>query len=152
VAQGENTMLWSWSRRQFAAKWAIGVILLGVSAGVQAGKPVVTTTYSDVYITVGTQTFGFSGAEKSFSQSATGGRIVFDLTQLGTPGFTPSPQVDTGALEAQGNHWEIQSNLGTKSYLFVGTCASETYTTTEGSATVRHLNLNCKDLDSGVSP
>src|ERR1700758_455112 len=114
----------SWNRRQRVAKWAIGVILLGVSVAVQAGKPVVTT-YSDVYITVGSQTFGFSGAEKSFSQSATGGRLVFDLTQLGPPGFTPLPQIDTGALEAHGNHWEIQSNLGAKSYLFVGTCASE---------------------------
>ena len=92
----------------------------GFSGAVFAGKPV-AVTYSDINITLGSQTFSFSGAEKSFSQSATGGRIVFDLTQLGTPGYAPLPQVDTGALEPKGNHWEIQSNLGTKSYIYIGT-------------------------------
>ncbi len=108
--------------------------------------------HSEVEITFGGQTFGFSGVEKSFSQSETGGRIVFDVTQLGTPGYTPLPQIDTNALEPTGNHWEVQSNLGARSYMFVGTCANETYTTTESGLVVRHLYLNCKDLSESVSP
>ncbi len=124
---------------------ALCAVLLAFSASCVAGKPSVTI-YSEVEISFGGQTFGFSGVEKSFSQSESGGRIVFDVTQLGTPGYVPLPQIDTSALESTGNHWEVQSNLGTRSYTYAGTCAAETYTSTESGFFVRHLYLNCRDL------
>lgn len=139
------------SRRHFRSgsrcRWALCALFLAFSTVSHAGKPV-AAIYSDIEITFGGQTFAFSGIEKSFSQSASGGRVVFDVTQLGTPGYAPLPQIDTSTLETTGNHWQVQSNLGSRSYSYNGTCAAETFTTTESGIVVRHLYLNCRDLDT----
>ena len=132
-------------RRSAWGNGALCALLLVFSTASHAGKPA-PAIYSEIEITYAGQTFGFSGVEKSFSQSATGGRVVFEVTQLGTPGYAPLPQIDTSALEPTGNHWELQSNLGNRSYTYVGTCAAETFTTTESGFFVRHLYLNCRDL------
>ena len=134
------------NRCRRVVRLALGAGALGFSLAAIAAKPLRPTTYSEVNITFGGQTFGFSGAEKSFSQAATGGVIVFDVRQLTAPDFAPLPQVDTKTLEPKGNHWEVETNAGGHTYMFVGTCASETYTTTEAGSVIRHLNLNCKDL------
>jgi hypothetical protein len=134
------------SRCRHVVRLALCICAVGFSVAAVAAKPLVPVTYSEVNITFGGQTFGFFGAENSFSQSETGGVIVFDVRQLGTPEFAPLPQVDTKTLEPKGNHWEVETNTGGHSYMFVGTCASETYTTTESGSVIRHLNLNCKDL------
>ena len=102
--------------------------------------------FSDVEITFAGQTFGYSGVEKSFSQSATGGRIVFDVTQLSTPDYAPLPQIDTSLLEPTVNHWEIQTNVKARTYTYAGTCAAETFTTIDSGFVVHHLYLNCRDF------
>ncbi len=121
------------------------------AAGTAAAKPP-AAVYADVEITFAGQTFGFSGPEQSFSQSASGGRIAFDLQQLQTPGYVPLPPVDVGTLEPAGNYWIVQQNLNRGPYVFTGTCASETYTTRESGVVVRHLHLNCSEFDAGAAP
>ncbi len=137
--------------RRSAGTWATAALVAFVASGAASAKPP-ASTYAEVLITFGGQTFGFSGPEESFSQSADGGRIVFELTQLQTPGYDPLPPVDPNALDASGNHWVVQPNLGKRPYAFAGTCASETYTTDEAGGVVRHLNLNCSELDVDAAP
>lgn len=135
------------SNRSSIAKGAIFALAIGFSAAAAAAKPA-PTIYADVEITFAGQTFGFGGIEESFSQTAEGGRIVFQVTELSTPGYVPLPQVDVGVLPAHGNQWEIQSDHGKQSDVAVGTCASATFTTVESGLVVRHVYLNCKELET----
>ena len=139
------------NRRPHSARWATAAFAALVAAAAADAKPP-AATMADVQITFGGQTFGFSGPEESFSQSAEGGRIVFEPTQLQKLGYTPLPDVDIDALEAHGNRWIVQPNLVKHSYAFVGTCASQTYTTTESGVIIRHLNLNCSEFDADAAP
>jgi hypothetical protein len=111
------------------------------------------SVYSDVRITFAGETFELLGIQTSFSESQDGGRIVFDLTTIGTSDYLPLPEIDTNTLPASGNHWEVVSKLGSHSYLFVGTCASETFSTTDSQGSViRHMFLNCRDMSSNYAP
>lgn len=134
------------SRPRRISRWLMVVLAAGLPAVSFAAKPG-PTILSDVRITFGGQTFGFAGPEESFSQVATGGRIVFQVRQLELPGYLPVPDVDVDALEPDGNRWVIETDSGKRSDLFVGTCASETFTTEDAGVLVRHLNLNCKDVE-----
>lgn len=138
--------------RRLAGKSAIAALIALAAAGAASATKPAPATYSEVLITFAGQTFGFSGPEESFSQSADGGRIVFELTQLQSPGYMPLPPVDTDTLEAHGNQWVILPKAGKRSYAFAGICASETYTTSESGVIVRHLNLNCSEFDAGAAP
>jgi hypothetical protein len=125
--------------------------LAGVAGTALGAKPVATGTYADVQITFGGQTFEFAGVQQSFSETQDGGRVVFDLTVVGTPGFEALPAVDPTDLPAAGNHWEVVSKVNNRSYSFVGTCASLTFTAIDSSgAVVRQLFLNCRDLTTAT--
>jgi len=123
----------------FAALFASGAALAAPKA----------TVYSDVQITYGGQTFGFSGIQTAFTVNQDGGRVVFSVTTVDPPGYLPLPQIDTSSLPEAGNRWEIVTKVGTRSYSFAGTCATETFTTSgPNGGWVRHLFLNCKDFTS----
>ena len=134
------------SRSHRISQWLMVAVAGGLPAASYAGKPA-PTILSDVRITFAGQTYGFAGAEDSFTVAATGGRIVFQVRQLELPGYLPVPDVDVDTLETGGNRWVVETEFGRRSDAFVGTCASETYTTEDFGVVVRHLNLNCKDLD-----
>ena len=138
----------NWSRRlRVLACWMLAAC--AASAGA-APRP---SVYSDVRITFAGETFGLLGVQTSFSENQDGGRIVFDLTTIGTSDYLPLPEIDTNTLPVTGNHWEVVSKLGSHSYLFVGTCASETFSTTDSNGTVvRHMFLNCRDMSSNYTP
>ena len=133
------------TRRRYAATLLVCALSACLSGTALAAKPG-PNAFADVQVTFGGQTFGFAGVLDTFSQSQNGGRIAFELTMLGTPGYVPLPQIDTSSLKADGNYWEVVSKLGNRSDVFAGTCASETYSSSEGGATVRHLYLNCSSL------
>jgi hypothetical protein len=139
----------TWAHRLGA--FACWMAMAGATAAsAAAAKP---SVYCDVRITFAGETFGFSGAQSSFSQSQDGGRIVVDVTTVGTYDYLPVPEIDTTTLSASGNHWEVAPKLENHSYLFVGTCASATLNTTDSTgATVRHLFLNCEDMSSSYVP
>jgi hypothetical protein len=127
--------------------FACWVAVTGVGNAVAA--PPKMSIYSDVRVTFAGETFGFSGAQASFSQNQDGGRIVLDVTTISTYDYLPLPEFDTGTLSAPGNHWEVVPKLENRSYLFAGTCASQTFSTTEANGIiVRHVFLNCKDMAS----
>lgn len=134
----------------------ISILVCGLAfAGLaSAAAPSKQTIYSDVQITYAGQTFGFGGLQSSFSQSQDGGFIQFNVTNLDTPGYVPLPQIDTGSLQPKGNHWEVVTELGSHhAYSFVGICASTTFSTTDPAGTiVRHLYLNCSDLETTHLP
>lgn len=116
-------------------------------AGNAAAAPPKPGIYSDIRITFAGETFGFSGAQASFSQNQDGGRIVVDVTTISTYDYLPLPEFDTDTLSAPGNRWEVVPKLENHSYLFAGTCASQTFSTTEANGIiVRHVFLNCKDM------
>jgi len=129
-----------------------GVIVAAFSAFLASGSALAApkaTVYSDVQITYGGQTFGFSGVQTSFSVNQDGGRVIFNVTTVDPPGYLPLPQIDTSSLPESGNRWEVVTKVGTRSYSFAGTCASETFTTSGPSGGwIRHLFLNCKDFSS----
>lgn len=139
------------NRRRIVEQLLFCAVAACLSGPVMAGKPV-ATIFSEVQISFAGQTSGFSGSQDSFSQSQNGGRIVMDLTTLGTPLYDPLPQIDTSGLDIASNHWEVVTKVGNRSYSFVGTCASLTYATVESGLTVRHLFLNCRDLESTAAP
>jgi len=123
------------------------VILAMVSAPAFAVKPGTPVVYTDVSITYAGQTFGFAGRQESFNLAQDGGSVVFDLTSLSSPEFTPLPEVDVGSLQPNGNSWKIVSKVNSKSWTYAGTCASESFTTSNGDGSItRHLYLNCRDL------
>jgi len=134
----------------------IGILVCGlVFAGLaNAAAPSRQAIYSDVQITYAGQTFGFGGVQSSFNQNQDGGLIRFNVTNLDTPGYVPLPKIDTGSLQPKGNHWEVFTELGSHHvYSFVGICASTTFGTTEATGTiVRHLYLNCSDLETAYLP
>jgi hypothetical protein len=144
--------------RQLFARWTprlvslIGMAVLACgSANALAAKPI-PTVWADVAITFGDQTYGFAGAQQQLTQAQDGGRILFDMTTLGTPQYNPLPQIDVSGLDASGNHWEVVTRVGHRSYTFSGTCASLTFSSNEGGLAVRHLYLNCRSLDSSEAP
>jgi hypothetical protein len=98
-------------------------------------------------VTYAGQTFGSAGPLRYFEMSENGGRIGFDLTTLATPGYSPRPEIGTGGLPASGNRWEIVEFIGRSHETISGTCAAESFATTEGDASVQHIYLNCVDLD-----
>jgi len=134
--------------RTFSSQCATLALAIAFSAAAAAAKPTPMPTYSDVEITFGGQTFGFGGIEESFSQTAEGERVVLQLTDLSTPGYVPLPPVDVSTLSSHGNHWEIQTDHGKRSDVAVGTCASATVATVEFGVMVRHVYLNCSDLQT----
>jgi hypothetical protein len=124
----------------------LSVVLSVVACAAYAGKPA-PVLWSDVVITYAGQTFGFTGSQSSFAQSQDGGRIVFNLSQLDTPGTAELPDIDVSLLTPKGNHWDVVSKVDNHSYTFSGTCASQTFTTSDsGGNVIRHLYLNCRDL------
>jgi hypothetical protein len=127
----------------FCALFSSGTALAGPKA----------TIYSDVRITYAAQTFGFSGVQTSFTMSQDGGRVVFGVTTVDTPGYMPLPQIDTSILPEAGNHWEVVTKVGNHTYTFFGTCAAQTFTIKDANgAWVRYVFLNCKDLTSNYVP
>jgi hypothetical protein len=144
--------------RQTPRRWkrhlgvlAGGAFAIGVCANALAAKPI-STVFSEVAITFGGQVYGFSGAQESFAQSENGGRIVFDLTTLGSPGDIPVTEIDVNGLDPGGNHWDVVLRVGHRDYTFTGTCASETFSSMEGGMSVRHLYLTCATLTSSATP
>ena len=133
----------------------ISAIALGIAWATNAAaagqtRPLV---YSDVRITFAGSSFGLIGVQTSFSQNQDGGKITFNLTTVDTLDYSPVPQIDTAALSTTGNHWEVVSKLGKKTYTFIGTCASETYSVaSENGSLVRELFLNCQDVESNDLP
>lgn len=132
-----------------------GLIMLLAFAGclsstAQAAKPAPAAL--EVHITFAGETTVFYGPLDSFSQAQSGSRLAFQLTNLGTSDYEAVPKIDTGLLDSSGNHWEVISKVGNRSYSFVGTCASLTFSSEDSGSVVRHLFLNCKDLSSSVGP
>ena len=138
------------SFRRFVTLAGCAVLVCG-SVNALAAKPI-SAEYADVQITFGGQTYGFSGLQQQFAQAQDGGRIVFEVTTLGTPAYVSVPQIDVSHLDAAGNHWEVVSTVGRRNYLFSGVCASTTFRTVESGISVRHLYLTCKSLDTSNSP
>lgn len=125
-----------------------GSLLLACgAANALAAKPI-SNVYADVSITFGGDTYGFYGVEQQFTQTQNGGRIVFDVTTLGTPEYRPLPQIDVSHLDDTGNYWEVVTSAGRHSYMFSGICASETFSTNQSGLVVQHLYLNCKTLQT----
>lgn len=124
--------------------------LAGSADGAFAAKPSATNTYADVWITYAGQTFEFGGVQQTFTAGPDGGRLVFDLTVVGTPGYAALPDLDVSNLSATGNRWEVLSKVSNRSYSFIGTCAAQTFNTVDGNGdSVRELYLNCRDLQTG---
>jgi hypothetical protein len=144
-------LLRSWSRHFCTLACWLAVALANSAV---AGKPQPPDFYSDVRITFAGETFGLAGTQASFSISQDGGRVVFDLMNtIGTSDYLPVPEIDTETLPQGGNHWEVVAKLGRQSYVFVGICASETFSSTDATATVvRHIFLNCRDMSSYYVP
>jgi hypothetical protein len=103
--------------------------------------------YVDVVITFAGQSFGFSGPLRYFEASDAGGRIGFDLTTLETPGYSPRPNIDVAELRMPGNRWQLLAFAGRAPVTIAGTCAVESFATTENDVRVQHVYLNCVDLD-----
>ena len=137
----------SFSRQCRRSALAAAIVLLGLSGNALAAKGI-PPIYSDVAIAFGGQVYGFAGPQQSFVQTQDGGRIVLELTTLGSPSSFPVTQIDSDALISSGNQWEVVTRIGTKNYMFSGTCSSETFNSKESGVTVRHLFLNCQDLTS----
>jgi len=126
----------------------VAALIASFSSGDALAAPK-ATVYSDVQITYGGQTFGFSGVQTLFTVNQDGGRVVFSVNTVDPPGYLPLPQIDTSSLPESGNHWEVVTKVGNRSYSFAGTCASETFTTSgPNGGWIRHLFLNCKDFTS----
>lgn len=139
------------SYRRVAGTILLSAVAACFSGTVSAAKPA-AAVYADVHITFGGETSVFSGPLDAFSQAQNGGRLAFQLTNLGTSDFDAVPQIDTGLLEPNGNHWEVISKVGNRSYSFVGTCASLTFSAIESGSVVRHVFLNCSDMNFTASP
>jgi hypothetical protein len=123
---------------------AVAVLLVSVTTA-RAASP--APVYADVVITFGGQTFGFAGPLRYFAVSEDGGRIGFDLTSVGTPGYSPRPDIDATTLRALGNHWEVVTFAGRSPLTIAGTCAVESFAATENAVRVPHVFLKCADLD-----
>ena len=126
------------------------VFALGISSNALAGKPNFSV-YSEVAITFGGQTYSFAGLQQSYAQTQDGGRIVLELTTVGTLDYSPRPEI-AGNLEDYGNHWEVVGRVGRQTFTFTGTCASQTLSRSQSGIWVRHVFLNCTALTSDSSP
>lgn len=138
------------SRQLRRSTLAAAVLLLAGTGNALAAKGI-SPIYSDVAIAFGGQVYGFSGPQQSFVQTQDGGRIVLELTTLGSPGNFQVTQIDSDSLTRAGNQWEVVTRIGNKNYTFSGTCSSETFNSSESGLTVRHLYLSCQDLTSNAS-
>lgn len=136
---------------RYACSLAACAISLAVSSNALAAKAN-TAIYSDVSITFAGETYGFGGTQQSFAQTEDGGRIVFDLTTVGTPDYQALPQIDSSGLNARGNTWQVVTRLGHTTYTYVGTCASTTFSTVESGVSIRHLYLDCQTLGTSKTP
>jgi hypothetical protein len=121
------------------------VLLILAATKANAAKP--APVFADVVITYAGQSFGFGGSLRYFDVSETGGRIGFDLLTVGSPGYAPSPNLAPVELPLTGNHWEMVMFIGRSHETISGTCAAESFSTTEGDTQVQHVYLNCVDLD-----
>jgi len=124
--------------------FAAAIALAAVRAA-EAAKPV--SMYAEVVITYAGQTFGFGGPLRYFEVADGGGRIGIDLTNLETPGYSPRPVIDPAALHAPGNRWQLIAYIGRSAEIISGTCAVESFATTQQDARMQHIYLNCVDLD-----
>jgi len=129
----------------------VAALLLAAASGNALAAKGIPAIYSDVAIAFGGQVYGFSGPQQSFVQTQDGGRIVLELTTLGTPANFPVTQIDSGTLDAAGNQWDVVTRIGNKNYTFSGICSSETFSSKESGVTVRHLFLSCQDLTSSAT-
>lgn len=102
---------------------------------------------ADIVITYASQSFAFSGRLRYFDVSESGGRLGFDVRALGTPDYSPRPDIGNADLRMPGNHWQVVGFAGRFPLTIEGTCAVESFATAEGDATVQHIFLNCVDLD-----
>jgi len=122
------------------------VLLVVAATKANAAKP--APVYADVVITYAGQTFGSGGPLRYFDVSEAGGRIGFDLTTLATPGYSPRPNIAPVDLPLAGNRWEVVMFFDHSHETITGTCAAESFSTTEGDTQVQHIYLNCADLDT----
>jgi hypothetical protein len=124
---------------------AAAVLLLTITTA-RAASP--APAYVDIVITYAGQSFGFSGPLRFFEASDAGGRVGLDLTTLETPGYSPRPNIDAAELRVPGNRWQMVAFAGRRAPVTIeGTCAVETFATTENDVRVQHVYLNCVDLD-----
>jgi hypothetical protein len=119
-------------------------ILLPASSFADAARP---AAYADVVVTYSSQSFGFAGPLRYFEASAAGGRIGIDLISLGTPDYAPRPDIGAVQLRASSNRWQLTGFGGRSPLMVDGTCAVESFATTQNGVTVQHVYLNCIDLD-----
>ncbi|HXR62432.1 MAG TPA: hypothetical protein VN720_02665 [Rudaea sp.] len=124
----------------FAAAMALATM-----KAADAAKP--ADVYADVIITYAGQTFGFAGPLRYFEVADGGGRIGIDLTNLETPGYSPRPDVDPANLPTSGNRWQLVAYIGRSVQTIAGTCAVESFATTQQGVRMQHVYLNCVDLD-----
>ena len=120
-------------------------LLLATVRAADAAKP--ADVHAEVVITYAGQTFGFGGPLRYFEVADSGGRIGIDLTNLETPGYSPRPVIDPEALQTSGNRWQLTAYIGRSAEVMSGTCAVETFATTQQGVRLQHVYLNCVDLD-----
>lgn len=114
-------------------------------ASASAARP--APVFADVVISYAGQSFGFAGPLRIFDVSESGGRIGLDIKSLGTPGYSPRPDIGGAELRAPGNRWKVTGFAGHAPLTIAGTCAVEAFATIESDAIVQHVYLNCVDLD-----
>jgi hypothetical protein len=124
----------------FAAALALATV-----RAADAAKP--ADVYADVVITYAGQTFGFGGPLRYFEVADSGGRIGIDLTNLETPGYSPRPVIDPVTLQTSGNRWQLVAYIGHSTEIIAGTCAVESFATSQQNIRMQHIYLNCVDLD-----
>lgn len=121
------------------------LLIAAMATSARATKP--APAYVDVIITYAGESFGFSGPLRYFDLSDAGGRIGFDVTILETRAFSPRPNIDVADLRMPGNHWQLVLFGGRTPETIAGTCAVESFVTTENDVRLQHVFLNCVDLD-----
>jgi len=120
-------------------------LLFSSAHAANAAKP--PPAYADVVITFGGQSFGFAGPLRYFDWSEAGGRVGLDLATLETPGYSPRRHIDGNELHAAENRWRLEAFLCRAPQTIAGTCAAESFATTEAGVHVQHVYLNCVDLE-----
>lgn len=122
------------------------LLLLAAITKAHAAKPM--PVYADVVITFAGQSFGFAGPLRHFEVTDAGGQVVLDPRTLESAPDVPPSDLDVSTLREPGNTWQVLANVNHSLAVFTGTCAVESFWTTEAGVSVLHVYLNCADLDT----
>jgi hypothetical protein len=125
---------------------AVMLLLLAAITKAHAARPMPVD--ADVVITFAGQSFGFAGPLRYFEATDAGGQVVLDPRTLESAPDVPLEDVDVATLDARGNTWQVLAYVNHSVAVFTGTCAVESFRSTEAEVSVLHVYLRCADLDT----